>query len=248
MNHRKSCLFLLESDTLHTIYTSILSTCITHEGYHIMTNTKKDKLKEIKDMFWRKKVLKISDIFKIIGTKSRMTVYRYMKEMDYLTSYSHKSQYYTLREIAEFDAHGLWIYDDIGFSKHGTLFNTITYFVNDSDVGVTSSELKSEFRTVVKYALSDLVAKKKISREKPAQTYVYLNADSKKAKKQLEKRKEIPTVDREIAFRVLLTIYRFIEQVPSPEEVAKILKIEGSKISLGTVKQVFKKYGLEKKT
>ena len=82
-----------------------------------MSSTKKDKLRAVREMFHKKKVLKINDIFKILGTKSRMTAYRYMKEMDYLTSYSHKAQYYTLREIAKFDSHGLWIYDDIGFSR-----------------------------------------------------------------------------------------------------------------------------------
>ena len=72
---------------------------------HIMSSTKKDKLRAIREMFHKKKVLKINDIFKILGTKSRMTAYRYMKEMDYLTSYSHKTQYYTLSEISKIDSH-----------------------------------------------------------------------------------------------------------------------------------------------
>lgn len=215
-----------------------------------MGNTKKDKLEAIKALFRKKKVLRIEDIFKLLETISRMTVHRYIKELDYFTSYSHKGQYYTLKEITQFDENGLWHHDDIGFSKHGSLFDTIVHFVNCSEEGMTSSELQMESRTVVKYALLDLVEKNKLSRAKPSEVYVYLSPDPTKAEKQLEKRQEmiIDSVDDAIALRVLLIAYRLINGAISPEQVANTLKKEGSNISLKIVQQVFQRYRLEKKT
>jgi len=46
-----------------------------------------------------------------------VTVFRKLKPLDYLTSYSHRSRYYTLREIARFDDHGLWSHSDVLFSR-----------------------------------------------------------------------------------------------------------------------------------
>ncbi len=216
-----------------------------------MRSSKKDKLEAIKAMFLKRKVLKITDLFKALESKSRMTIHRYLKEMDYLTSYSHKGQYYTLQEIAQFDVHGLWHYGDIGFSKHGTLFDTIAYFVNCSDAGMTSSELQLKSHAVVKYALLDLVEKNKLSRTKSAQAYVYISPDQDKAKEQMKKREKMTvelSVDDTTAFRVLLTAYRLIEGAISPEQVVESLKKEGSKISLEVVQQVFRRYDLGKKT
>jgi len=216
-----------------------------------MIKTKQDKIRAIKRQFQKHKVLRIEDLFKVIGTVSRRTVNRYIKELEYLTSYTHKGRYYTLQETAEFDAHGLWHYADIGFSRHGTLYDTITYFVDHSEAGMTSNELKSESHTEVKYALLDLVEKEKLSRVKPSKVYVYLSSDPTKAQKQIQYREDITVdqpIDQATSFRVLLAVYKFIKDPPSPEQVANYLKNQGSKISLKVVRQVFQRYGLEKKT
>ena len=94
-----------------------------------------------------------------------------MKNLDYLTSYTHKGQSYTLSKVARFDSLGLWHCGDIGFSKHGTLFETVTHLVNNSEMGMTSSELHIESKTVVKHALLDLVEKNKLSRVKYYSTF-----------------------------------------------------------------------------
>ncbi len=216
-----------------------------------MAKNKRDKIRDLKKAFQKHKVLKIEELFEVIGTTSKRTVNRYIKELEHLTSYTHKGRYYTLREIVEFDAHGLWHYDDIGFSKHGTLFDTITYFVEHSEKGMTGKELNTESHTEVKYALLDLVKEEKLSRAKPNKVYVYLSSDSGKAQKQMQRREETTahqTIDEETSFRVLVAAYKFVEDPPSPEQVADFLKNQGSKISLKVVLQVFQRYGLEKKT
>ncbi len=52
-----------------------------------------------------------------LGTPVGITVFRKLNPLDYLTSYSHRGRYYTLREIARFDDHGLWSQADVWFSR-----------------------------------------------------------------------------------------------------------------------------------
>ena len=54
---------------------------------------------------------KIADLNKIkdfLGCAVNVTVFRKLRELNYLTSYSHRGRYYTLTEVARFDADGLW--------------------------------------------------------------------------------------------------------------------------------------------
>lgn len=217
-----------------------------------MHQAKRDKLESLKRLFKREKILKIEDISKVIGSKSQRTVGRYIKELNYLTSYTHKGRYYTLKETAKFNENGLWHCGDVGFSKHGGLFDTITYFVERSEAGMTGQELQDEAHTVVKYALLDLVKKEKVSRSKPNKFYVYLSSNPVVSKKQLHKRQDIvdenQAIDQETVFRVLLAAYQFIEKIPSPEKVAAFLKNEGSKIPLEVVRRILQRYEVEKKT
>ena len=57
-----------------------------------------------------------------------VTVFRKLKPLDYLTSYSHRGRYYTLREIARFDDNGLWSQAEVWFSRFGTLLATEVSF------------------------------------------------------------------------------------------------------------------------
>lgn len=219
-------------------------------GHFMRKKTKKDKLEAARSLFHEKKVLLISDLINIFGITSRRSVLRYMKDMDYIVSYSHAGQYYTLRELAQFDADGFWHYEDIGFSRHGTLLNTITHLVGESESGMTTAELQEDCRLVVKAALIDLVNKKKLRREKKQKVYVYTSMDPKRAEEQLGMRDKLQitqySVDNATALRILLKAYQMVQGTVSPEQVATALLKEGSKISIDVVRQVFDHYALKK--
>ena len=63
------------------------------------------------------------------------TVFRKLKGLGHVTSFSHRGRYYTLSELAQFDDRGLWWFRGVGFSKYGTLLSTIEAFVNGSEAG-----------------------------------------------------------------------------------------------------------------
>ena len=65
----------------------------------------------------RTQIATLDELKQTLGTPVDVTVFRKLKPLDYLTSYSHRGRYYTLREIARFDDHGLWSQADVWFSR-----------------------------------------------------------------------------------------------------------------------------------
>ena len=55
----------------------------------------------------RRQAVTIEELKATLRTDVRMAVYRVLKDISYQTSYSH-GRYYALREVMEFDQHGLW--------------------------------------------------------------------------------------------------------------------------------------------
>ena len=95
----------------------------------------------LRTLLLRNKIATLDELKQALGTAVDVTVFRKLKPLDYLTSYSHRGRYYTLREIARFDDHGLWSQADVWFSRFGTLLATAEAFVNRSPRGYFADEL-----------------------------------------------------------------------------------------------------------
>src|SRR6185503_12660491 len=77
----------------------------------------------------RHKIATLPELKEALGTNAGLTVFRKLKLLDYLSSYTHRGRYYALREAARFDDAGLWSHDAVWFSRFGTLVSTIESFV-----------------------------------------------------------------------------------------------------------------------
>ena len=77
-----------------------------------------------------------------LGTEADITVFRKLKQLSYRTSYSHRGAFYTLDEMAAFDERGLWSFDSVWFSRHGTLVATAEISVTQAPAGYFASELE----------------------------------------------------------------------------------------------------------
>lgn len=212
--------------------------------------TKKDTLASIRKRFLKEKVLKLDDILSTIGATSRRTALRYLKDLDYISSFTHSGKYYTLKEVASFDENGLWHVGEIGFSTHGTLLKTLVYLVEKSNAGMSHDELQQEVGLVVKASLLNLLDKRQMRREKLQRRYVYLSSDSVRAGDQTRAREKLhaaPTFSDAVALRVLVKAYQLLAGSVSADSVAEAIKKEGSSISKEQVQLVFRHYGLEKK-
>jgi len=120
----------------------------------------------------------------ILGTSVDMTVYRKLRQLSYLTSYSHQGKYYTLKELADFDAYGLWHFDDARFSQKGTLIQTAQSLIDKSGNGYSLAELRSLLGVDVKETLLQLYRQHRIYREEIAGRYVYFSSDPERRRRQ----------------------------------------------------------------
>jgi hypothetical protein len=204
----------------------------------------------LRKLFLKKKVLGINEVIQAVKATSRMTAYRYLKRLDYLSSYTHARQFYTLRNIPEFDSDGLWHFGAVGFSKHGTLVETVMHFVHHSKSGRTNADLEKQHRTYVQNVLLDLVKHKKIHREEQDGVYVYFSGDPETGQNQWKKRHAIGSRSQLplwVVIEVLIESIRSLAGTPNMNEVMERLSKRGSPITLDQVRQVFEEHGLKKK-
>jgi hypothetical protein len=113
------------------------------------------------------------EMMEALGTQVPVTVFRKLLEIPYLTSYSHRGRFYTLRERGEFDSLGLWRHRGVHFSKHGSLVDTVGRLVRESERGLFASDLERLLHVEVKHALLRLVRARRVAREKVAGQYLY---------------------------------------------------------------------------
>src|SRR6516162_7182575 len=99
-----------------------------------------------------------------LGTPTDLTVFRKLKPLDYLTSYSHRGRFYTLRAIARFDEDGLWSHEAVWFSRAGTLLKTLDAWVTRSARGWFADELADRLHVQVQDPLHALVRQGRLRR------------------------------------------------------------------------------------
>ena len=152
---------------------------------------------ELRSLLLRSKTATLDELKQALGTTVDVTVFRKLKPLDYLTSYSHRGRYYTLREIARFDDHGLWSQADVWFSQYGTLLATAESFVNRSPRGFFADELARALHVEVQDALHQLVQQRRITRQIVSGLYLYTASERAIHQGQLLTRRKVealPTV------------------------------------------------------
>ena len=131
------------------------------------------------------KVATMPELAAALGTQARRTVFRKLEELEYRTSYSHRGRFYTLDEVAEFDERGLWSWQEVRFSVHGTLVATAATFVTGAEVGYFVDELDNLLGVGTKDALRKLAREGRVVREVVEGRYLYCAADISRRRQQL---------------------------------------------------------------
>lgn len=151
----------------------------------------------LRTLLLRNKIATLEELKQALGTSVEVTVFRKLKLLDYLTSYSHRGRYYTLREIARFDDRGLWSQAEIWFSRLGTLLATAEAFIERSPRGYFADELAPLLHVEVQDALHQLNQQGRVSRQVVSGRYLYTATDPSLQKRQLLARRTVellPTV------------------------------------------------------
>ena len=157
--------------------------------------SEKYQSRDIEILLTKTKVCTIEEIKRALGTDSRITVLRKLRELAYQTSYSHSGRYYTLRGTCQFNDEGLWTFRKAWFSIYGTLLDTSKKFVDQSSRGFTNSELDQALHVETRLSLGLLLKRGLVSREKVDGVFVYVSNDNQVRRRQIVARHD--TLDTE---------------------------------------------------
>jgi hypothetical protein len=167
----------------------------------------------------RHKISDLPELKRVLGTDTNLTVFRKLKQLGYLASYTHRGRFYTLAEIARFDDGGLWSHEAVWFSRYGTLLATVEAFVNRSPSGYYASELADQVHAEVQEPLHQLVQQQRLSRTEIDGQFLYTAVGS------VERRKQ--TLARRSAQAVPVAVHSDRLQVSPDELKASILLFYG---------------------
>ena len=141
-------------------------------------------------LFEKQKIATISELKEALGSDCSMTVFRKLRELEYITSCSHTGKFYSLNRIARFDHMGLWIFNSVLFSYYGTLGETLKALIEKSNNGYTAAEFEKLLSVKPNGPLIELIGKKQVRREKISGVYVYFSKNDTQGKQQELVRKE----------------------------------------------------------
>jgi ribosomal protein S25 len=213
---------------------------------------KTERKKNIEKLFNKYKVVTINDLKNTLDTDFSMTIFRYLKEIGYLSSYNKAGRFYTMPHIAKFDEYGLWHYEEASFSKFGTLKSTLCSMIEASREGLAHRELKQLLRCRVQNTLNDLTKNNSISRVSINGLYVYISANKEKGlvqisqreKKSGVKKNQGETIELPIVIEILLELLR--SSVWDAKTISRNLHVRRVSVTEQQVKEVLLRYNLKK--
>jgi len=173
-------------------YTSMRTLALTNPfkwANSLIMNKTKYSIQAIEKFLKHHKIATFKQLKTALGNPARCTIFRKLAELEYLSSYSHRGKYYTLRSIARFSTMGLWNYRSVWFSRFGNLLDTAEALVYQSEAGYTAAELKEMLHVKTKHALTQLVRSGQLQREQFDSIYVYLSGEDHIAHQQGKARK-----------------------------------------------------------
>jgi len=177
------------------------------------------------------------------------SVRRFLAIVGYYSSFTHNGKWYTLRSTPRFNREGLWFYNDIGFSRAGSLTKTLIALAAKSPAGLTAEQLGEKLHCRCHTILVQLHRRKKLQRQKTGRSFIYLAADPRTAARQRQvisvQSVQIQQLPAEIAVLVLAEFIR------NPEagfaQLAKTIR-RSRKVTVeaAQIERLFQQYALKK--
>ena len=211
---------------------------------------KKSPLDRLVLLFDEKKCWTIGELTHSLDY-STISIRRFLKDVGYYSSFTHNSMWYTLHSIPSFNKRGLWFYQEIGFSKHGNLKQTIFHFVNKSSQGLTAKELLEILLIPCHPVLNQMYKKNQIDRFNTLRGYFYLSTDHKKRQRQLHRlQTQLITAKEPESLSAQAAVYVLVEFIKHPEasinEISKAVEKREVKASPEAITMLFKEHDLKK--
>ncbi|MEA2078657.1 MAG: hypothetical protein U9P00_02140 [Pseudomonadota bacterium] len=207
----------------------------------------------LRSFFHKHRIAEIAELFRLLETRSRMSVFRRLKAVGYRSSFNHAGRYYTLADVPQFDRWGLWFHRNVGFSRTGTLKATVVELVESSTMGMTPKELFALLKLPVANTLYNTLHELRqgavIRRQVLAGCHIYLSIDQGKADEQILKRRqqtsrEMPMPD-ETVIAVLVEALQGAQLLEAPSVLASRLAARDVVVTAMQIERIFTRYDLE---
>ena len=175
------------------------------------------------------------------------SVRRFLAQTGYYSSFTHNGQWYTLASIPQFSPQGLWFHQNIGYSRAGSLTNTLIALVTKSPTGMTAEQLGTILRCRCHSVLVKLYRQDRLQRQKLGRSYVYLAPDQKTADYQWQatSKADMVQLPAEIAVLVLVEFLRN-PKAGFGKLANTVSKSSGLTIKTTQIKELFDQHGLKK--
>jgi len=202
-------------------------------------------------VFKKKKVLMIEELSGL-SDSSLITARRRLKQWKAYTSYNQNGRYYVLPDIAKFDTYGLWRHQDVLFSQHGNLKQTVIALIKNSPAGLTGSQIGDLVSLAPRSFLSHFRNESQLRREMIEGRFVYFASDKATCIQQKTFR-QTPTSQADMraptdAEAVVILVERIKHPGLPIEDLAKKLRKVGYRFSAEAIHCFFDSHGLLKKT
>jgi len=190
---------------------------------------------------------------------SSKTVQRALHKVGYYSSLNFNSRFVTLKRTARFDRRGLWKYNDICFSRHGNLPQTLRTLIEQSARGCTVRELEQWVGTRVANHLCALLRRDEICQFSLGRRAVYTAADEPRHRQQQAKRQGRPwppaidqVPDLPPGMHAVTVIRVLVQMIQQPQasvaSISKSLQVQGVDMDADRVRQILAFYELKKTT
>jgi len=186
--------------------------------------------------------------------RSRATIFRFLNQIEHITSYNQNRTGITLHKTPKYDSWGLWKYQQYYFSKWETLNETIQNIVDKSHAGFYPRELHELLGVRIHNHLSLCVTEGRIIRNDDFKHPVYFSKMPETRRRQFEVRQDIfkkrfpietPPLSNENVIKVLVVIIK--HRATSVNKAMRALASDGYHFSRQSIEWLFKKYAIEKK-
>jgi len=182
---------------------------------------------------------------------STISIRRFLKQIGYVSSFTHNSKWYTLSSIPNFNNNGIWFNGDIGFSRHGNLKQNIIHLIDKSPQGLSAKQLAGILSLPCHAVLNHMYKSGAIERLKGASNFVYLSAVPSKKQRQLTRLEAVQRIDNtHQKLSAHSAVYVLVEYIKQPQaSFAELSKAVAKKQIIATpqaIARFFKAHDLKK--
>jgi len=211
---------------------------------------------ELSRLIVKNKMVTMVEMKAALDTSVDATIFRKLRQLSYLRSYSHRGKYYSLPEVVEFNELGLWSCRGVHFSKQGSLLNTIEYLVDHSVNGYFEYELQSLLHVVIRVAVLKLLREHRIYRQKVFGRYLYCSSRMIKRKRQCSERQKqqaiadfaLEPMGSEVLFQEGKTLVELFVSLLDEKQRRLYAGLESIKRGHGGDKKIAQLFGLDMHT